>query len=234
MKIAAGGVGTVASAMACNAKSVFPYIWAWNAIGATTGSGPGQHTVRVSQNATLSSDPEGVKHESDGNDSYVAFRDESTDATDKTGKLDASVIDFTKARYMHGVFNMSGWTTGAGTNSGKSFVDISPGSGAGQLYYYTALSGANPWKGVNSIKHIHLGQERWLIVWDMHTQLVGGNGATWQSMTTTMPVHLEPWWGGANSGNSFFPDGQSMVWCGMVLSDRILTDIPLPIRTHMG
>ena len=132
MKMSTGGLGTVASAQAFNAKSMFPYVWAWNAIGATTGSGPGQHTVRITQQAILSSDPEGVKHTSDGNDSYVAFKDEATDSTDKTGKLDASVIDFTKARYMHGVFNMSGWTSGNGTQSGKSFGDHNPGDNPGR------------------------------------------------------------------------------------------------------
>jgi hypothetical protein len=224
MKIASSGIGTVATAQGFNAKSAFPYVWAWNAVGATTGAGAsGTHTVKTSQQATLSSDPEGVKHTSGGDNSFIAYRDEATDAADKTGKLDASLIDFTKARYMHGVFNMSGWTTPSG-----GFSNYSPGQSEGQLYYYSTNSN---WNGHDSLKHIYLGDGRWIIVWDMLGGEIGGGGGTfWGDMTTLAPIHLEPWWGSAGA----FPSGQSMVWCGMVLSDRILYNIPLPIRTHMG
>ena len=228
MKIAAGGVGTVASAQAFNAKSAFPYMWAWNAVGSTHGSGPGQYTVAEQQNATIENHAEGLKHTSDASESYLRYKDETTDATDKSSKLDNTLIDYSKARYLHGVYDFSGWTTNNTLIPGS----LPSSKYVGSLYYYGS---SGTYQGIPAAKVCGMGGGKTIIVWDMFASVFGDGisgetGPLWQNQSADVsPYHLEPYWSAGG-----FTAGQYMIWCGMVLSDRILTDIPLPIRTHMG
>jgi len=233
MKMSTGGIGAVATSQACNARSMFPYAWAWNAIGAThddNSSIPdyeGNVTVvapLIPPAGQFENDAKGIKITSTGPASLPVFYDEGTDATDKSSKLDASVIDFNSARYMHGVFDFSGWTTGTPFSTGIA-------DGALLVYYTLSVLGGEI-RPATSIIRNDVNENKTIIVWDMTTLGDLWEASTvrtdWKDISGNLPIGIAPYF------VSGFSSGNSMIWHGMVLSDRILTDIPLPIRTHMG
>ena len=113
------------------------------------------------------------------------------------------------------------------------FPNFVLGAGAGfcgALYYYDNTGSA--YNAVGGHSSYTMSNGKTVIVWDMHSASIDGtgSGALWKNMTpANAPVKFEPYW-----AENLLNNNDYMVWCGMVLSDRILTDIPTPIRTHMG
>jgi len=248
MKMSTGGIGAVATSQSCNARSMFPYAWAWNAIGASydpasfwesghfsEGSFDGEKTViRLSNWGSFAPHADGIKIISTSS-SYTAamFHDETTDVTDKSGKLDASVIDFNSARYLHGVFDFSGWPgSSAFTGTTNYAADADDSIGMLQLYVFDgSLPSFRPIY-VDCISGYEIGGGKTILVWDLGAPYAHNlySMPEWKDLYESQPFVFGATWG----PTSTFATDDYIVWCGMVLSDRILTDIPLPIRTHMG
>jgi len=230
---------------------MFPYAWAWNAIGASydpasfwesghfsEGSFDGEKTViRLNSLGSFAPHAEGIKIIWPSGSLGVAamFHDETTDVTDKSGKLDASVIDFNSVRYLHGVFDFSGWPgSSAFTGTTNYAADTADSVGMLQLYMVTLLEGVAlyPPAYVDCISGYEIGGGKTILVWDLGAPYAYNPNSLpeWKDFSENQPVILGATWGPTGT----LATDDYIVWCGMVLSDRILTDIPLPIRTHMG
>ncbi len=256
MKMSTGGIGAVATSQACNAKSAYPYQWAWNAVGSDSSNFNLNNTTAVS-------DPRGVKvaavAAAGAYGTYAEYKDEAgtPPGGNRSGPL--TVEDVIRAPYVHCVVDLRGFD-GTGDYEGQffnadyalnNFVLADPygsdGGGVekGTLVYGTTDSHAtHKTKLAGGVALYEQPDGTHVFVWNARDQ-IPMNSATniWnENMPTEAPITL-----GLMIGSEFleplvFPVVSRLggdltnyfIYCGFVLSDRILTDIPLPIRTHMG
>lgn len=228
MKIASSSIGTLQQLQA--AKHLYNYQWSWNAVNETV-SGGGSDPVQVNNGAEISSVPNGIKcsRKSDSagaasrNNPYVDFYDDYSSKPNISGSLNG--VDTARAGYMHGIFDF--------TNAPQITAKADD-----SLYLYWYQDGSK-YDGGGCIQRIQRGNIT-ILVWNCNNpgeSLSFGSPSPWASIGNQPegPVRLEPYWDG---GITFTggPGGTVpyWVWCGMVLSDRILTDIPLPVATHVG
>lgn len=235
MKISTGGIGTVATAQGFNAKSAFPYQWAWDA---TKESDPvartGNPVAGVAFSNLVGGDASavdtGVKFTKIevggvGETLYADFNDGPDRALGISGTLDK--VDTHSARYMHIIIDF----TDAGTMSnfliGGSSADIS----VFEMYWFSASTG-NAYKGVKAQSQFNLGSSK-VLVFDMiggvradyDPLVVVGSTAigSWGSMTVAdAPIKLEFY---SEVAQDYDGTGTptSYIFNGMVLADRILS-----------
>ena len=99
-----------------------------------------------------------------------------------------------------------------------------------QLYYYW---NTDDYIGTYCKKIIRKGNIA-IFVFDMSDKESSlsnnAGGVTWENQdgVEEAPVIIEPYFNNQGSAGSYW------IWYGVVLSDRILDDIPLPVATHVG
>jgi hypothetical protein len=211
MKISSGGVGTVATAMSCNAKSAFPYVWAWNAIGESVGSGTGY--VPESGLSGVAAVSTGVKWTAAagpaGGSPYVSAIDASL--LKLSGPLDNT--DALKGKYFHTIWDFTGSALAAGGSSSLN-----------ELQIFWLVDDSN-YKGIDAFLRYEQGSST-VLVFDMTGSDAAAGTANWGVSDITK---IQPYFESISGLG-----GGTFIHQGMVLSDRILYDIPLPVRTHVG
>jgi hypothetical protein len=225
MKISSGGIGTVATSQACNAKAAYPYQWAWNAIGETFQDGPSQQTDKgiqwwgmASNIASAEADPAGIKFTHDG--SGTPFPDLwDSPATNVSGQLNRA--DTSIGRYMHAFFDFTGGATGSGTGANATGT-------TNILYWYPDVSGSH-YSGNRMTSTYTVGTTT-VFIYDMWASPQDAVGepedlGTWADMINQPegPTAVEPF--------ILVENGSSWIWKGLILADRILgpTEISFPI-----
>jgi hypothetical protein len=240
MKISSGGIGTVATSQACNAKSVYPYQWAWNAVGTDLTSA----TVTLTEaSCDFESHPKGIKFTAKTVSPLVFFKyNEELPAENpggnRSGKLTRA--DAFAAKYLHLVVDMTGWTD-TNTIASNSFLTKNGiGWNNGVIYWYHGTGASSLYRG-GVAQHPNQANGTHILVWNLRDQLLFVNSADttpsiWgtSEMSEDDPIGFRFYTGENFLAAGFEGDASSLVLCGFVISDRILYDIPLPIRTHMG
>ena len=225
MKIASSSIGTLQQPQA--AKHLYNYQWSWNAVNETV-SGGATDPLQTQGGSSISIVPGGIKCSRHGslsnrNTPYVDFYDDYSSKPNISGVLNG--VDTARAGYMHGIFDF----TNAPQITAKA-------DSALQLYWY---QDGSKYEGGNCIKRIQRGNIT-ILVWNCNNPAGGtavGSPSPWASIGNQPegPVTIEPYWNGGITLTGG-PGGTVpyWIWYGMVLSDRILTDIPLPVATHVG
>ena len=251
MKISTGGIGAVATAQACNAKSVYPYQWAWNAVGTDLSSRGVSDVIYEKENSIVEAHQYGIKHSPDETafDSpnvQLWYNDEggTPPGGNRSGPLNE--VDLKHAHYVHLVVDLlsgdvSGWGDWIINNFTVGFDNQEEKGGGwddGMLKY--AHSGDPDSKsicgGVAIFPH-SLNSNTYILVWNPRDQNHKQGDSGWGPDSEApfdegeYPKFLEFYPGGGNFDNS---TDNYLIIMGYVVANRILTDIPLPIKTHMG
>ena len=215
MKIASSSIGTLQQPQA--AKHLYPYQWSHNAVGDTIGgTGTGlSETIRRTQAIDASDHAKGILIDASGRGSFWDVYEANSLKT--SGPLD--LVDTVRGRYLHLVFDFDGPGTTA-----------SGGTISNSLYWYADDEDedyAPNDDGLSPTKTIKFGTKT-ILVYDMNGTSIGGSGAiTWE--VNSDPLRIQYFHAtGAGSQHAVY------IYHGMVLSDRILNDIPLPVATHVG
>jgi hypothetical protein len=285
MKISTGGIGTVATSALASAGSagsaaLYPYQWAWNAVGTDLTSVVGVNTIDVGDNDVVENHQYGIKHSMVspvGDNASLRYQDEGTDSAglnpggDRSGPLNA--VDMDKAKYMHMVVDLksgnhtAGWADGMVNETTNNITQITSEYGFtrnwdnrgwrlehddplfpddwghGVLIYNQGGGAASVSGGVAIFPH-SLNANTFILVWNLrdqvHRQPIGdaGSWGTESDAPTFIPFTDSE----KPDVLSFYPGGSPfkssvdnyLIIMGYVLADRILKDIPLPVRTHMG
>ena len=215
MKIASSSIGTLQQPQA--AKHLYPYQWSHNAVGDTIGGTGGglSETIRRTYRTNASAHAKGIIISSTNRNGYWDVYEANSLKT--SGPL--NLVDTIRGRYLHVLFDFDGPGTTATTGSLDNL-----------LYWYAAdndTAYAPNDDGLSPTKTIKLGTKT-ILVYDMNGTSIGGSGAiTWE--VNADPLRIQFYHStGAGSASAVY------IYHGMVLSDRILTDIPLPVATHVG
>jgi hypothetical protein len=261
MKISSGGIGTVASAQGFNAKSAFPYQWAWNAVGTDLTSATLNDTIEVQLQGTenlpgavLESHSEGIKISpriadpsnlgpgGPAGEVRVVYHDELPTTGNPGGNRSGPLnnVDVRQSSYIHCVADLSGWTDGGKTSIINGFVHNTPGGAAPGwnnglivIYHGDPASRSSSYYGGIALHERSDGKH--IFVAKAHPDYLKAGPDHWGNTLTDFPDDEDPVGLEFYLGSHFNKTlSNSMVLCGFVISDRILTDIPLPIRTHMG
>lgn len=217
MKIASSGIGTVASAQGFNAKSAFPYQWAWNFAGQPVGEG----VIAAVQHSSVTAVPTGVRWDITGADPYVDCYDAGATTAKISGDLNATDKN---AYYMHSLFDFSGSASiqdnlaSSGGTANLSKFD---------LYWFSSGSGATNYEGSNAINEFKMSNGVTVLVHDLRgtNGRYGSDGieyqgtaGDWVNRTLEEPIQLENYFNGIGT------DGQNIIHHGYILADRILSE----------
>ena len=215
MKITSSSIGTLQQPQA--AKHLYNYQWSHNAVGDTIGGTAEGETlsIRRTHNIDASAHPKGILIDATARGSFWDVYEANSLKT--SGPL--NLVDTVRGRYLHLVFDFDGTGTTA-----------SGGTISNSLYWYADDDDddyAPNDDGVSPTKTIKIGTKT-ILVYDMNGTSIGGSG------TTTWEVNADPlriqYFHATGSGSQ----NAVYIYHGMVLSDRILADIPLPVATHVG
>jgi len=249
MKISSGGIGTVATSQACNAKSAYPYQWAWNAVGTDLSSMNINDVIYVQSNSTVVPHQYGIKHspgESEtGTNVSLKYMDEggTPPGGNRSGPLNA--VDLGTAPYVHLVVDLLS-SGGFGQYIVDHFLDghlgidsgDPPGGWTDGMFQYADSGTWGDTKSVTggvAIFPHSLNSNTYILVWNPRDQEHKQGSPGWgpdtsDPLTGKFPIFLEFYPGGTFDAST----DNYLIIMGWVIADRILTDIPLPIRTHMG
>ena len=226
MKLSSG-LGLPAVAQSFNAKGVMgPYVWAHNAVGETI-TGGGSDPLRLPNNLTLGSVSTGVSC----NQTDAAVFDFFEEYSSKTsGAL--NTVDTNRGRYLHLVVSFTGPGTAVGTAVG---IDSLWWFRTDDDAEYGPIDGFNGDFGhqpvASTTDETHMGGSTivrghtTILVYDMQgSTLQADRDVTWG--TNADPIKIQ-WAHNADAA-------VTCIYHGMVLSDRVLSNIPLPIRTDIA
>ena len=236
MKISPSNLGVQGCAQAFNASNLFPYQWAWDTADSFFTGSDGGRGLYAGNHVTSELHPDGwyvagVVNNTGGLGPYWDFKDQNEyDRSDAPRKVSGLLneADTVAGRYLHMLVQAKGTITRTDSST-ATLVDphaatTSPWSPF-TMYWYNqaeAYSAARTPLQLNGIGNDYI------IVWDMAETFAGsGGGKTyWED---TDPKILEPQFYYGTSTAEF-----RILIKGLVLSNRIHTNIPHPIRIHRG
>ena len=230
MKLSSG-LGLPSVAQSFNAKGVMgPYIWAHNAVGETITLG-GDNPLKNPSNITLGNVSTGVSLNQGSSDAVFRFWEANSSKT--SGLLNE--VDTNRGRYLYIVISFTGPGTAQGTVKKNNHLWWYAGSGGtddyGPLDSFNGGLGHQPVASTSNEVHMNgstiVRGHTTILVYDMQgSTLVPGASTTETWGSNADPIMLEL---------SFNNDSAvTSIYHGMVLSDRVLTHIPLPIRTDIA
>lgn len=216
MKISTGGIGTVATAQSCNAKSAFPYQWAWNFAGESVGDG----IIVVGLETTITAVPTGIRWDFTGSSPYVDCYDEGAATSKVSGDLNAADKN---AYYIHSLIDFSG-SAALRDNLSSESGSSAPNLTDFELYWFNG--GGTNYEGSDAIKEFKMSNGVTVLVHDLRNtnaefgsdNYSGASGGDWVDRDTESPLRLENYFHGIAAV------GQSLIHHGYILADRILSE----------
>jgi hypothetical protein len=255
MKISPSNIGTASQSF--NGKSTCPYIWSWD-MSAAAGSDLGNSATNAIdapgglKTMTAVQAPAGIILGHTSDDPYYDLRDKveyDRGSGAVSGELNS--LDTVNGRYLHFVLTRNGTASDGSTALSRggttgTAAELRSDLGAEMYWYPTANPSAynttpvpeyfrKQRGGTAVVEPIELGivmaNGAEIFCFDMHGS-VGDQGMgadiTWQENSD--PLVLEPFFFSGSHADS----RPKYELHGIVLSHIPLTDIPLPIRTHVG